>query len=75
MVTLIAKFPFSEKFLTVAVLNARQSEFSIAVVTPSWIELGEASNAKRRRFPVSSSLNLKMTFHVFSFSRELFIPF
>merc|ERR1719361_1188662 len=43
------------------VSNTRQSEFIIAELTPSWIDLGVASQVRRRLWPLSSNLYAKFS--------------
>lgn len=56
MVTLIPKFPFSANNWAMDVSKTRQSEFSMADDTPSWIERGVASHVSRRLWPLNSNL-------------------
>ena len=56
IVTLIPRFPLSANSWAMEVSNTRQSEFMIAELTPSWIDLGVASHVKRLLWPFSSNL-------------------
>lgn len=49
MVTLIPRLPLSANSCAIDVSNTRQSEFRIALATPSCIERGIASHVKRLR--------------------------
>merc|ERR1719479_6566 len=51
------------------VSNTRQSEFIIAELTPSWIDLGVASQVRRRLWPLSSVCKI---FCLFSCAYELY---
>lgn len=60
MVTLIPRLPLSAKCWAMELSNTRQSEPIIADATPSWLDLGIASQIKRRLFPFSSNLSRKI---------------
>lgn len=60
MVTLIPKLPLSAKCWAMELSNTRQSEPIIAEATPSWLDLGMASQIKRRLLPFSSNLKDKI---------------
>jgi len=59
IVTLIPRFPFSENSFAVLVSKNKQSELRIAEDTPSWIEIGVASQISLLRLPFSSNLKFK----------------
>lgn len=48
MVTLMPRLPLSANSWAMEVSNTRQSEFMMAELTPSWIDLGVASQVRRR---------------------------
>lgn len=54
IVTLMPKLPLSANSCAIDVSNTRQSEFKMAVATPSCIDLGIASQVNRRRGPFNS---------------------
>ena len=56
IVTLMPKFPLSANNCAIDVSKTKQSEFMIAELTPSCIDLGVASQVRRRRCPLSSNL-------------------
>jgi hypothetical protein len=58
IVTLMPRLPLqSAKSWAMDVSKTRQSEFCIALATPSWIDRGVASQVNRRRVPLSSNLS------------------
>jgi hypothetical protein len=57
MVTLIPKFPLSAKCWAMELSKAKQSDAMMAEATPSWLDLGMASQIRRRRFPFNSNLD------------------
>ena len=62
IVTLIPRFPLSANNWAMLVSNTKQSEFIMAVDTPSWILLGVASQVSLRLWPFNSKLEL-ITIH------------
>lgn len=69
MVTLIPKFPLSAKCWAIELSKAKQSDAIIADATPSWLDLGIASQIKRRRFPFNSNLKTKRNITINNFAR------
>jgi len=61
MVTLMPRLPLSANSWAIEVSKTRQSEFMMAELTPSWIDLGVASQVRRRRWPFSSNLYAKFS--------------